>query len=238
MPRLFKLAAQAFDLVFQSVLRLQSGELGHECILARWGSLAGPVILCWRAREGEILALRWTDFDAANKALRVERAIEDTKQFGVRFKGPKKASHKRAITIDDDLVALLLAEREKTLRVIAGVPDSASVDLSLVKLLVKLPEDALVFPKPFTLSEPRRPRNMAKEFVRKARKLGFKKLRFHGLRGSHETMLLDAGVPIHVVARCGHDPATLLRNYAKRTKRADTSAASVIGNISRTILSK
>jgi integrase len=62
-------------------------------------------------------------------------------------------------------------------------------------------------------------------------------LRFHDLRGTHETLLLDHGVPVHVVAaRCGHDPATLLRNYAKRNRKADTSAASVIGKISRTIL--
>ena len=59
----------------------------------------------------------------------------------------------------------------------------------------------------------------------------------HDLRGSHETALLDAGVPIHVVAaRCGHDPATLLRNYAKRTDRADKSAAAVIGSLSKGIL--
>jgi integrase len=90
-----------------------------------------------------------------------------------------------------------------------------------------------MFPNPPTLSASRHPRNTTKEFVRKARKLGFKKLRLHDLRGSHETMLLDAGVPVHVVAaRCGHDPATLLRNYAKRTRKADTSAAAVIGNIS------
>jgi len=30
------------------------------------------------------------------------------------------------------------------------------------------------------------------------------------------------GVPLHVVvARCGHDPAVLLRAYAKRTRKAD-----------------
>jgi len=64
----------------------------------------------------------------------------------------------------------------------------------------------------------------------------FPKLRFHGLRGSHETALLDAGVPVHVVAaRCGHDPAMLLRVYAKRTK-ADTSAAAVIASMSKAIL--
>ena len=50
--------------------------------------------------------------------------------------------------------------------------------------------------------------------------------------GTHETLLLERGVPVHVVAaRCGHDPAVLLRNYAKRTRKADTSAASVIGSI-------
>jgi integrase len=58
------------------------------------------------------------------------------------------------------------------------------------------------------------------------------KLRFHDLRGSHETALLDAGVPVHVVAaRCGHDPAMLLRSYAKRTNKADTDAAAAIGKL-------
>ena len=52
-----------------------------------------------------------------------------------------------------------------------------------------------------------------------------------------ETLLITDGVPVHVVAAgCGHDPATLLRNYAKRTHKADTSAANVIGSISKGIL--
>lgn len=107
-----------------------------------------------------------------------------------------------------------------------------AVDLGLVKL----PEDALMFPNPPTLTEPRHPRNLTKKFLRKARSLGFKKLRLHDLRGSHETLLLDSGVPVHVVAaRCGHDPAILLHSYAKRTRKADTSAAAVIGNISKAV---
>jgi integrase len=62
-------------------------------------------------------------------------------------------------------------------------------------------------------------------------------IRFHDLRCSHETLLLDSGTPIHVVAaRCGHDPAVLLRVYAKRTRRADTSAAAVITAIAKEIL--
>jgi integrase len=60
---------------------------------------------------------------------------------------------------------------------------------------------------------------------------------FHDLRGTHETLLLDAGVPVHVVAaRCGHDPAILLRTYARRTKKADMSAAAIIGALAKGVL--
>ena len=34
------------------------------------------------ARRGEILALRWTDFDPIAKTLRIERAVEETKANG------------------------------------------------------------------------------------------------------------------------------------------------------------
>src|SRR5262249_27036856 len=130
-------------------------------------------------------------------------------------------------------------ERERHLRVLAGVPDDSTINLSLVKL----PADALMFPAPpapdaaFDFSKPRRPRNVTKEFCRKAHGLGFPSLRFHDLRATHETMLLAAGVPVHVVAaRCGHDPAVLLRVYAKRTKKADNSAAAVIASLSKDAL--
>jgi integrase len=136
------------------------------------------------------------------------------------------------------LIALLCLERAKLQRLQAGVPDGYSVDLSLVKL----PEDALMFPNltardSNALTSLRTPSNVTKEFLRRAALLGFPDLRLHDLRGTHETLLLDAGVPVHVVAaRCGHDPAVLLRSYAKRSKKADTSAAAIIGALSRSVL--
>jgi integrase len=184
------------------------------------------------ARRNEILALRGTDLDPTNRTLRIERALEETKG-GLTFKAPKTKRGTRTITVDDGLVALLSTEREKYLRIVAGVPDNVAVDLSLVKL----PDRALMFPSPsgpeLDLTRPRDPHAVTRAFVRRARKLGFIRLRFHDLRGSHETALLDHGVPVHVVAaRCGHDPAVLLRNYAKRTKKADASAAAVISALS------
>lgn len=44
-------------------------------------------------------------------------------------------------------------------------------------------------------------------------------------------------MPVHTVAaRCGRDPAILLRVYAKRTKKSDPTAADVIGKLTKTIL--
>ena len=185
------------------------------------------------ARRNEILALRWSDLDQQKKTLRIERALEQTKVHGIRFKGPKKDSHKRTITIDDDLIALLLSERDKHLRLAAGIPDGVSVDLSLIKL----PEGALMFPNPPALAEgsftsPRSPGRVSKFFGIHAARVGFRGFRFHDLRGTHETLLLDRGVPVHLVSdRCGHDPAVLLRVYAKRTAKADTDAAKIIGGL-------
>jgi integrase len=185
------------------------------------------------ARRNELLALRWSDVNLREKTLTITRALELTKRHGVAFKEPKTARGVRTIAIDDNLVALLGGERDRHLRLMAGVPDGEDVDLSLVKLA----EDALVFPSGIDLTRPRHPASVTGEFVKRARALGFPKLRFHDLRGTHETLLLDAGVPIHVVAaRCGHDPAVLLRVYAKRTRKADKSAAAIIGALSTNIL--
>jgi integrase len=134
--------------------------------------------------------------------------------------------------IDDALVRLLLSLRERHLRLIAGVPDGVDVDLGLIKL----PTDCLMFPSPNDFTRARNSITLTKQFERHARKQ-YPGIRFHDLRGSHETALLDSGVPVHVVAqRCGHDAATLLRAYAKRTKKADASAAAVIGALSKAAL--
>ena len=116
-----------------------------------------------------------------------------------------------------------MAERDKHLRIKAGVPDGAPVDLSLVKL----PDDALMFPnmpapgEGFSFTKLRNPDNTTKEFVRKAAKLGFSGLRLHDLRGTHETLMLDAGVPVHVVTLrccCAFMPSAPRRQIQARQK--------------------
>ena len=62
------------------------------------------------ARRNEILALRWTDVDPVEETLRIERALEETKA-GLTFKAPKTKRGVRTITIDDNLICLLLKGR-------------------------------------------------------------------------------------------------------------------------------
>ena len=127
------------------------------------------------ARRNEILALRWSDLDPVEKTLRIERALEATKGLPGegptrRLKEPKRASHKRTISIDDALVALLCNERNKHLRLKAGVPDGAEVDLSLVRL----PVDPLMFPSfavhNLDFTKLRDANAVTREFERQARK--------------------------------------------------------------------
>jgi integrase len=159
--------------------------------------------------------LQWGDVDLSKKTVTIRRSLEQT-GAGITIKGTK-TGNEREIGISDDLVALLTAERERHLRIVAGIPDGASVDLSLVRL----PQGALVFPllsRGLDLCRPRSPRSVSNMFGLFAAKCGYPGLRFHDLRGSHGTALLNAGEPIHEVAkRLGHDPSTLLAAYAKQT---------------------
>jgi integrase len=186
-------------------------------------------------RLREVTALMWDDIDFENRIITVSRAIEETKGYR-GTKRPKTERGMRTFRIDDNLAKMLAAHREKQQRLVAGIPDDADVDLSLIKL----PDGVLLFPggDGTDLTKLRDGRAVSRSFKRRIIKLGFPAaLRLHDLRGSHETVLLDAGVPVHVVAdRCGHDPATLLRTYAKRTKKADAAAADVIGTVSASAL--
>jgi hypothetical protein len=101
-------------------------------------------------RRNGILGLRWdADIDLERATISVTRNVEDTKNHGLRIGTPKsKKNSVREFQIDAGLVALLRQVRSKALQLVAGVPDGADVDLSLVKL----PKDALAFPVAGTLT--------------------------------------------------------------------------------------
>jgi integrase len=187
-------------------------------------------------RRNEVLALEWDDFDPEQKTIKVVRALEHTKRFGLRLKAPKTWRGTRTVALDPATVALLVRHRETHQRLFAGVPDGAEVDLSMVRL----PAGALMFPNPpgpgedVSFTKHRDPHTFTKQFRRQAKKLGFADFWFHHLRGTHATLLLDKNMPPHQVAeRIGDDTAVLLKSYAKRKRNqtADASMANAIGQL-------
>jgi integrase len=180
------------------------------------------------ARLSELLALRWD----------ISRAIERTTEFGTVIKQPKSWRGRRTIGIDPALTAILKSQHAQHLRLRAGVSEQAVVSLGAVRL----PSEALVFPAgsvhggKFDFARPRNARALTKETRARFRKLGFVGLRFHDLRVSHATALLDAGVPVHTVAqRIGNRPDILLRAYAKRASAADERTNGVLATLARSL---
>jgi integrase len=93
-------------------------------------------------RLGELLTLRWDDIDFAAHTVRIARALEHSKQFGVRIKEPKSWRGKRTIGIDPALTSILKAQHVRHLRLRAGVSERAVVSVGAIRL----PAEALVFP--------------------------------------------------------------------------------------------
>jgi integrase len=185
------------------------------------------------ARRNELLSLQWGDLNEKAKTLSIKRSLERVNGSS-EVKSPKTNRGKRTVSLDDEVLALLLAEKEKHLRIAAGVADGAAVDLSLIKL----PPGALIFPgapregEGFSFVRFRNPNSVTNIFQKVARKAGFPTLRFHDLRGTAITRMLKAGIPLHVVAaRHGHDPAIMLRAYAKALPQDDADAAKIMGEM-------
>ena len=114
----------------------------------------------------------------------------------------------------------------------AGVPDGAAVDLSLVKL----PADALIFPCPPTHGEPF---SFAKLRSREMSQTGSEPLPPSSVSSFACTISGARMRRYCLTLACPYmwlPHAVLLRSYAKRTRKADRSAAGVIGELSGGVL--
>jgi integrase len=165
------------------------------------------VALYTGARLGEVLALRWRDFDTAKQMLYIRRKLVEplrgkgTAATWYSFGSPKSGSG-RAIDLDAATVKRLKQHRAKQNKQRVALPAGAWHDLDLIFTNV--------------VGEPLRESRASRTFSSRAKKAGFEGLRFHDLRHTHATLLLMAGQPPHVVSRrLGHsDVGFTLRVYA------------------------
>src|SRR5262249_1149243 len=92
----------------------------------------------------------------------------------------------------------------------------------------KMPDDALVFP--VFDGGPRSLRAVSKEWEIFAASAGIREVTFHGLRHTHASQLIDAGVDVVTISkRMGHSsPTVTLSTYPHLFRPSDAKAAAAI----------
>lgn len=149
-----------------------------------------PVVLAVTTgmRRGEIVALRWDDIDLQRGVLQCRRSIEATRA-GIAFKEPK-SGRARAIPLPRQAVEALTgqSEEQSAQRLLLGEGYS---------------ENGLVCAD--VDGRPLHPDRISDNFRYLLQKAGLPQIRFHDLRHTHATLLLQQGVHAKIVSeRLGH----------------------------------
>ncbi len=144
-------------------------------------------------RRGGILGLRWQDININNKFISVRQTIAKANNE-IIFKEPKTKSSKRTIRIDNEDIEKFneVKEKQKEYASIFG-PDYN--------------EHNLVFC--YKDGSPPFPDTVTKRFTSLAKKANLDNYRFHNLRHTHASLMLESGAQMKVIQeRLGHSNIT------------------------------
>lgn len=162
-------------------------------------------------RKGEIFGLRIQDVDFEKNIIRIRQGLGETNEHGLYFTDLKNDPSFRDIWMDDTLARVLKDQirRAKEFKFALG-PD--------------YDDHGLVFCNKD--GTPYRPSSFNKPFNRLTKKAGVPQIRFHDLRHTHATLLLEIGVNHKVIAqRLGHsDIRTTLNTYSHVTPTMQENA--------------
>lgn len=172
------------------------------------------------ARQGEILAIRWENIDFRNSRLTIDSSISrDTK--GYKVGEPKTESSYRNIILPQHVMDELSKQKERRYEKDAR--------------LFNKPKDFVVrtFSGGFVNQK-----NFAKEWYKLLEDSGLPKIRFHDLRHTHATLLLENGINIKAVsARLGHATSAITMDiYSHVTPKMEDGVAEALTQLSRTII--
>jgi integrase len=141
-------------------------------------------------RESELLGLKWTDLDWTMHILRVERQLVRPNGKGVEFSAPKTGYGKRSIKLGEKTIEVLQNhyKRQQGERVFAGD---------------EWEEHGLMFTT--HTGTPIYQRSLQRIFKTLLRHAGLPPVRFHDLRHSSASLLLNRDIPTIIVSRrLGH----------------------------------
>lgn len=173
-------------------------------------------------RRGEILALRWKDINLNEGTVKVARHLVRV-NGGMIFQEPKTEKSKRAVEISGEAIQVLKEHRVKQNAEILEAEEAYEG--------AKDEKERLVFCT--SLGHTVHPRSFVRDFQGCLKKAGLERIRFHDLRHTYATMLLEAGVALNAVQeQLGHhSPTFTAEQYGHVTKRMKKDAANVMGDI-------
>jgi integrase len=140
--------------------------------------------------KAELLGLNWNDLDWKKGTIRVQRQLQRISREGFTFTTPKTSSGRRTIQLGMQTLQVLTAhlERQRLEQVEAGE---------------RWQDQGMMFPA--TNGTPVDQRNLHREFKMILRRAGSEEIRFHDLRHTAASLMLNNGVPALVVSKIlGH----------------------------------
>ncbi|CAL9670290.1 Tyrosine recombinase XerC [Streptomyces sp. enrichment culture] len=135
-------------------------------------------------RKGELLGLHWEDLDLDRGTATIHRSLQRTRTQGLTVLNTKTLASERRIALPTECIASLKIhqERQQEKRQAAGTGWT---------------DNGLVFTTP--KGKPLDPTNLTRRFRRLLHKAELRTIRFHDLRHSTATLLLEQGVDLIVI---------------------------------------
>ncbi len=186
----------------------------------RWEALY-HVAVTTGIRQMELLGLKWSDLDWRMQIIQIRRQFVRpgiTKSTNVEFEMPKTNFARRTIDLGSQTIRILRTHYEKQ-------------QLERQKAGDTWHEHDLIFTNKY--GGPIHPRNLLRNYKQLLREAGLPTIRFHDLRHTAASLMLNHGIPVIVVSRrLGHARASItLDVYGHLIPSMQREAAEMMDNL-------
>ncbi len=169
-------------------------------------------------RQGELLGLQWRDVDWVQHTIRVQRQVKWVPGESWRFVDPKTRAGFRTILLSLGLLDTLKRHKQ-----------SQAHETSCAGK--RWQDHDLICPT--SVGTPPTPSNLRKDFNRVLERAGVPRIRFHDLRHTAASLMLNGGIPPIVVSKIlGHaQPSITLDIYGHVYAQMQMGAAEVMDDL-------
>jgi len=169
-------------------------------------------------RQAELLGLKWSDLFWEKMYLQVQRQVTKKRGGGYEFTSPKTRSGTRRVDLGKMTIKILREHQQAQFQKTKVAGDNWQ-------------DQDLIFTS--KIGTPTDRDNLRKQFKKLLRKAGLPDIRFHDLRHTAASLMLNSGVPVIVVSkRLGHArPSITLDIYGHLIPSKQQEAAAIMDEI-------